>query len=178
MADLNTRLAQPQELETIIALSSRVQDKLTASGSEQKIGPLKHHVVEAAIAEGRLFVATPPSGEIVGLAFIRPVSKSYFPVALSPDFSELKDCSEPWWYLHSLMLEPSLQSKGLCQKLLSDVRRFIQTVGFGKGMLFLDCWSGSRGLRDFYERCGCRVVAVVPKETWEVALFATSLAPP
>lgn len=180
--ELTTRLAQPSELTTIIALSSRVQDKLTASGSLQQIGPLEHHVVEAAIAEGRLFVAIPPSNssdpaEVIGVAFIRPVSRSHFPVVkLSADFNELSDYSEPWWYLHSFMMDPAYQSNGLGKQLLEGVLTFIRTVGFGKGTLLLDCWAGSEGLRKFYERCGGRLVVVVPKQTWEAALYAISLS--
>lgn len=179
---LDTRLAQTHELPAVIDLSARVQAKLTAARSEQRIGPLEHHVVEAAIAEGRLFVATLPSTsppvDIIGLAFIKPVSRSHFPIVLTPDFNELKDYPEPWWYMHSLMLDPEAQSKGLGKQLFDDVLAFIRTVGFGNGSLFVDCWAGSDGLRAFYQRCGCRMVVVVPKETWEVAFFAVPLTPP
>ena len=77
--------------------------------------------------------------------------------------------------MHSLMLDPEYQSQGLGRKLFEDVVAFIRTVGFGEGTLFIDCWAGSEGLRNFYTRCGCQVVIVVPKETWEVAVFAFPL---
>jgi len=76
------------------------------------------------------------------------------------------------------MLDPSCQSKNLGKQLFNNVLAFIQSVGFGKGTMFVDCWAGSDGLRAFYERCDCPFVVVVPKETWGLAFFAVPWGPP
>ena len=163
-----TGLANADDVEVIIQLSSRVQTALTASGSLQEIGPLQHDIVSSAIASQRCFVLK-GTNYIIGCAFIRPLQEDYFPP--SPDFN-IRSYPTPWLYLHSIMLDPEVQGKGFGVQLLNSVVQHIAPSG---GTMFLDCWAGSTKLRDFYASAGCTFVAMLPEYDYEIAVFIRAL---
>lgn len=175
-----TSLAQPSNVTAIINLSSRVQAALTASGSLQVIGPLNHDNVFEAINEERCFVFQTqhqiPShpDAIIGCAMVRYIAEDYF--SPSKDF-RLEMFQRPWKYVHSVMLDPHLQGRGIGRQFFQDVVGILEKAGGGGGgTVVLDCWAENEKLRLFYESCGCRYVATVPEEDWEIAVFVKALS--
>ncbi len=140
-----------------------MQDALTASGSLQQIGPLPVEMVQTSASAGHAYVLE-NDGQPVGSVLVDPVP------AASPLRAQwhLSTLSEPLWFLHALMLEPSVQGRGLGLDFLDGVRRLVTPAG---GTIFLDCWAGNDKLRDFYRRAGFTFHGVYPFEDYEVAVF-------
>lgn len=168
-ARYGVRRASPGDVEWIVALSARVQAALTASGTLQQIGPLPRAAVEASVRAGSAFVLE--SGpRLVGSVLVDPPS-------LCPDVPvtawELDALPAPLRFLHSLMLEPSQQGKGLGKVLLDGVRELVAAEWHGRrGTIVLDCWAGNAKLRDFYARAGFLLHGVFPSgEGYDVAVF-------
>ena len=166
---VSSRAAKPADIDDIVSVSIRVQEALTASGSLQRIGPLARSTVSYAVEEGRIYVAIDEPGRVIGCVMFRPIDEDYF--APSPDFN-ITDYPKPWWYLHSMMLLPEYQGSGHGLKLFEGVREILALHG-GSG--FLDCWAGNEKLRKFYAGTGCRYVATLPEEDYEIAVFVLPL---
>lgn len=101
--------------------------------------------------------------------FVSPIADGYLP---NMNGFDINTFTQPWLYLQSFMLDPDLQGKGIGLTFFADVMQLIQPQS---GVVFLDCWSGNDKLRSFYERAGCRFIAILPEEDFEVALFAYPL---
>ena len=164
-----TEYGDALESGSIIELSSRVQAALIASGSLQHIGPLSPSTVLAAIEEKRCFVLKDGLKNVLGCAFVKTISEDFFPSTVTRTVGE---SILPWRYLHSIMLEPDLQGQGVGLKFFADAMHHLEPAG---GTLFLDCWAGNDKLRDFYHRAGCNLLAVIPKDDYQVALFERAL---
>ena len=164
-----TRLAELIKVDAIIDLATRVQAALTASGSLQELGSFTQNIVSNAINEQRCFVMEDTCGEILGCAFIRPIDEEYF--AHSSEF-DIKHYPKPWLYLHSIMLTPEVQGKGVGLKMFADIVHHLRPSG---GTVLLDCWAGSDKLRSFYARAGCDFVATLPEHDYEIAVFVRVL---
>ncbi|KAK0125573.1 hypothetical protein ONS95_000420 [Cadophora gregata] len=169
----STQRASPSDAEYILALAARVQSALTASGSLQELTPSTLDTVQASIHNEEIFIFTSSGPE-------RPAHLTQIgSVTISPFYPTSGHGSDSWnigefkgrtWYLHSLMLEPSLQCNGLGKRLLKDV---LNTWGqrHGEGTIVLDCWAGNEKLRQFYEEVGFSLVGVYPEEGYEIAVF-------
>jgi GNAT superfamily N-acetyltransferase len=166
MQETWTRRATPDDASWIVDLSARVQDSLTARGSLQQIGPLRLESTEQSILTGNAFVLE--TGEKrLGSALVDPLE--FFQV----EQWALKRQPRPWWYLHSLMLEPVEQGKTLGIAFLEEVQRLMAPLS---GTIVLDCWAGNSKLHDFYQRSGFTAHGVFPVQDYEVMVFVYSLA--
>ncbi|KAF2486246.1 acyl-CoA N-acyltransferase [Neohortaea acidophila] len=173
MTHTTTRLALPSDAETIVALSAQVQQHLTASGSLQDIGPLKLETVLTAAHEKRVYVhEDAQTRETIGCAFVRPIDEHYFPPSSGADF-DITTLARPWQYVHTVMLRPEVQGRGLGRQFFTDVVELLRPCG---GTILLDCWAGNDKLREFYAKCGCRFVATLREEDYYIAVFVYELA--
>ena len=102
----------------IVDLSARVQEALTASGSRQLIGPLLLEETVSSIRGGTAFVLQTQEKRL-GSVLVEPLEGvRLVQWGLSSE-------AGPWWYLHSLMLEPEEQGKGLGGVFLEEVKRLM-----------------------------------------------------
>lgn len=164
LIDLNVRHAKFDDIGRVIHLSSRVQAALTATGSQQQIGPLSQDTVEQAVSESYCYILQNFS-QPVGCVFVRPLKQ----VIINPlEAWRLDSFPEPHWYLHSFMLEPTEQRKGLGVHALTHV---IEQIEPTQGTIFLDCWAGNHKLRDFYTRAGFTLHGILQEHDYEVAVF-------
>ncbi len=151
------------EARWVVELSARVQAALTATGSLQKIGPLPVEDVVASIRGNHTYLLA--AGEkLLGCAFVDPPAD---PVLLVSQW-KLHSCPGPLWYLHSLMLEPAEQGKGLGLFFLEGIKRLVAPAS---GTIVLDCWAGNSKLRAFYQQAGFTFHGVFPAGDFEVAVF-------
>ena len=171
----STRLAIPTDVSQIVALSSRVQDHLSASGSLQVTGPLAQSMVEEAMDGKSCFVlvSTPENPDrVIGCAFVRSLAPDHY--ATTSTFN-IQDFQQPWSFLHALMLDPDLQGRGIGLPFLQHVFTLLRGGSSAAGTVVLDCWAGNEKLRAFYERARCEFVDVIPEKDYEIAVFVKSL---
>lgn len=160
------RRATLDDVRWIVDLSTRVQESLTASGSRQQIGTLPLESTESSIRVGNAYVLETAERSL-GSVLVDPL-KTFHLMAW-----ELHSFAGPWWYLHSLMLEPEEQGKRLGLIFLKEVKRLMAPLS---GTIVLDCWAGNAKLRDFYLRAGFTCQGIFPEKDFEVAVFVFSLA--
>ena len=159
------RRATLDDASWIVDLSTRVQEALTASGSRQLIGPLLLEETLPSIRVGTAFVLQTQEKRL-GSVLVEPLER----VRLVQ--WGLPREAGPWWYLHSLMLEPEEQGEGLGGVFLDEVKRLMAPCA---GTIVLDCWAGNEKLRDFYQRTGFTGHGIFPVEDYEVMVFVFSL---
>jgi GNAT superfamily N-acetyltransferase len=164
------RLANENETDQIIDLSVRVQEALTASGSLQQIGPLQHDIVATATRKGRCFLLAQSDSKIIGCVFVRYIENDFYP---DSEF-DISSFPQPRLFLHWMMLAPETQGRGLGGQFFRNV---IDKLRGYAGCILLDCWAGNEKLRDFYTRAGCELVATIPENDYEIAIFAHMLKP-
>lgn len=155
---MHVRPATVDEVDTIVDLSRRVQERLTASGSLQQFGPLPRETADAYVAAGCALVLARNERDhetepLLGGVFIEPERA---PVAseIARVFAELAlpPARGPRWWLQKLMIAPERQGGGLGHLLLDGVRRHVSA--HGGGTVLLDCWAGNAKLRAFYLKDG------------------------
>ncbi|KAH8695749.1 hypothetical protein GQ44DRAFT_719371 [Phaeosphaeriaceae sp. PMI808] len=110
-------------------------------------------IIEQAVSESYCYILENFS-QLIGCVFVRPLKLDSFP--------------KPHWYLHSFMLEPTKQRKGLGVHALTHV---IEQIKPTQGTIFLDCWAGNNKLRDFYTRAGFTLRRILQEHDYEVAVF-------
>ena len=160
---LKVRRAERDDIAFIVDLSRRVQEKLTASGSLQQIGPIPRETVEAQVNAGTAHILDRGSRRL-GSVFVEPV-----PVESLRRW-KLDDPTLKPWFLHKLMLEPGEQGHCLGAYFLEGIKAYIASRQPG-GTIVLDCWAGNDKLRDFYTRAGFKLHGVFPANGFEVAVF-------
>lgn len=165
MEVINVRPARLDEVDWIADLSSRVQDVLTASGSRQQIGPLPLEMVESSVQAGRTYVLEASEG-LLGSVLVDPITPS-FPLPL--DRWDLAHLEGPLWYLHTLMLEPQIQERGLDLVLLEGVKRYV--VSDHCGTIILTCWACDQKLRESYQRAKFTFHGIFAEIGYEIAVF-------
>ncbi len=173
---MHVRPARQEEIDAIVELSRRVQQRLTASGSLQQFGPIPRVTAAAHVAAGSALLLIDGGGEPIGGVFVEP---EWAPA--TPEFGRvfaelaLPPCRGPRWWLQKLMIAPERQGGGLGHLLLDGVRRHI--VAHGGGTVVLDCWAGNDKLRAFYLAAGFRFHGEFHAEGYDVAAY-TWTAPP
>ena len=160
---LKVRRAERDDIAFIVDLSRRVQEKLSASGSLQQIGPIPRETVAAQVNAGTAHILDEGSRRL-GSVFVEPV-----PVE-SLGRWKLDDPALKPWFLHKLMLEPGEQGRGLGAHFLEGIKAYVASWQPG-GTIVLDCWAGNDKLRDFYTRAGFKLHGVFPANGFEVAVF-------
>lgn len=160
------RTAQGDDINPIVDLLCRAQEKLANSGSMQRLTVLERDAVADRVRRGGAHVlATPQS--ILGVVFVERVTTETMPVLARWGVSDAAV-----WFVQSLVIEPKLQGQGLGLTLLDGVKQLVEARG--PGTIMLDCWAGNGKLRAFYARAGYKLVGEFPDSTGEyrVAVFA------
>ena len=170
---LSSRPATTADIQTIIGISRRVQDRLEEDGSLQVSGPLSSTHILDRIREQRCVVTCKEDGQIVGLSMVKPIEANYY--EQSRDF-DVENFPPPWKLLHSFMLEPDLWGKGYGTQFFTDTVDFVEITRCA-GTLLLDCWAGNEKLKEFYLSCGCLYMGTVPEDDFHVSVFARFLGP-
>jgi GNAT superfamily N-acetyltransferase len=160
---LKVRRAEQDDIAFIVDLSRRVQEKLTASGSLQQIGPIPRETVEAQVNAGTAHILDGGSRRL-GSVFVEPVTVGDL------ERWKLDDPALKPWFLHKLMLEPGEQGHGLGAHFLRGIKAYVASRQPG-AIIVLDCWAGNDKLRDFYTRAGFKLQGVFPANGFEVAVF-------
>jgi GNAT superfamily N-acetyltransferase len=160
---LKVRQAVRDDIAYIVDLSRRVQEKLTALGSLQQIGPIAYETVEAQVNAGTAHILDGGSRRL-GSVFVEPV-----PIESLRRW-KLDDVTLKPWFLHKLMLEPEEQGHGLGAHFLEGIKTYIASRR-PEAIIVLDCWAGNDKLRDFYTRAGFELHGVFPANGFEVAVF-------
>jgi RimJ/RimL family protein N-acetyltransferase len=179
-------MATPQTYQTcptaltdtqwIIDLSTRVQTALTASGSLQELtfmGPIS--ALQHSIRAEEIFIFQELNTQT---RIVRRIGS----IVICPFAPEVEHGSLDWnissmgkkWFLHSFMLEPSSQGKGLGLQFLREALELLE-VREGEGTVVLDCWVGNEKLRAFYEKAGFSLVGEFPQGDYEIAVFEFKL---
>lgn len=173
--------ALPGDAHHIVDLSTQVQKSLTASGSLQQIGPLKPGNVRQATTEERCYILKDPlqPQSLLGCAFAKPMTLDFIATEYEGQPLDIETYCKPWIYLHSIMLKPDIQGKGLGKTLVHAVMECLRKDGeHGVGTVFLDCWAGNEKLKEFYQKCGFEWLRDVWKEReggFSVSLFCKAL---
>jgi GNAT superfamily N-acetyltransferase len=160
------RPAIPDDASWIVGLSARVQAALIASGSLQQIGPLPLEDTKRSILTGHAYLLESASAGLGGVVLIDPLDRAQL------EKWQLPVEQGPWWYLHSFMLEPKEQGKGLGLVFLGNVKEQMAALS---GAIVLDCWAGNGKLHDFYQRAGFTGHGVFGVKDYEVMVFVCSL---
>jgi methyltransferase len=174
-SDLTVRIAKPPDIESIVALSGRVQDTLTATGSLQQIGPIPAATVAAHVAAGTSYVLN-RSGQVIGSLFMEPVTDTPISPNLRSNFEAWQfDLTQPHWFLQRFMLAPEARGEGLGRLLLDTV--VMGVAARGGGTVVLDCWAGNTKLRRYYHDAGFSLKRDWNTGEFEIAVFHKRIVP-
>ncbi|PPJ49837.1 hypothetical protein CBER1_03298 [Cercospora berteroae] len=165
--------AVTEDAQAVVDLSADVQNALTASGSLQQIGPLVLQDVKKAIATGHCY-AIKNDARLVGCAFAKPMTPSVIAEEYEAQPLNISHHVHPWLYMHSIMLRPDLQGRGLGRVLVDGAVQCIE-LKHARGTIFLDCCAGNDKLKAFYKRGGFEFVQNLAQQDYEVALFCRKL---
>src|SRR5260370_28023269 len=160
---LKVRRAEQDDIAYIVDLSRLVQEKLTASGSLQQIGPIPRETVEAQVNAGTAHILDGGSRRL-GSVFVEPVTVG------SLGRWKLDNPALKPWFLHKLMLEPGVQGRGRGAHFLDGIKAYVTFRQPGV-VIVLVFWVGNDKLRDFYTRAGFKLHGVFPANGFEVAVF-------
>lgn len=164
---MDLRCAEAGDVPAIVALSARVQERLSASGSLQEFGPIPKETVAAHVAARTAFVLE-HSGTLLGGVFLESAGAPMTRGLAATLAAWGLDATSSLWFLQKLMVEPREQGGGLGRVLLDGAAGLV--AGRGAEQIVLDCWDGNAALRDFYTRGGFRLHGVFPENGYEVAV--------
>ena len=165
------RYAEAGDAGAIAAVVQRAQDALTARGSLQRLTVPSLDAVAAHIAARTAHVLV-KGRAIVGSAFVEAVTVRRMSVLARWG---IDDSASPLWFLHTLVIEPTAQGRGLGHVLLDGVKAAVATPG--PAAIVLDCWAGNGTLRAFYGRAGFQLRGIFPEADYTIAVF-TWYSPP
>lgn len=121
-------------------------------------------MVDRAVLERHCYILENFS-QRVGYVFVRLLKQAM----ISPIKAwRLDNFPEPYWYLHSFMLESTEQKEGLGCHFLASL---IEQIEPAQGTILLYCWAGNDKLRNFYAGAGFTVRGLFQKDNYEVAVY-------
>ncbi|MDQ2904202.1 MAG: GNAT family N-acetyltransferase [Chloroflexota bacterium] len=146
---MHVRQAEAGDIDYIVDLSRCVQEKLSASGSLQEIGPIPRDTVAAHVSAGTAHILEAAPRRL-GSVFVAPDT-----LTSSPRLArwQLTDPHLAYWYLEKLMIDPAEQGHGLGYTFLDGIRAYVASHK-QLSCIVLDCWAGNDNLRAFYTRAG------------------------
>ncbi|KAH8922343.1 hypothetical protein BT69DRAFT_1350958 [Atractiella rhizophila] len=166
------------EIENTISylhsLSARIKDFFLSLNSIQDTGFSSSDLIHQLLF--------PPNNEVVYLLQSSQEDKNQYVGCvllqpLSPSSQKIEEFGlSRWaatagerriWFFHTLMLEPSLHSKGVGKWF---VQRVLEDLEEGESVT-LDCWEGNGKLRAFYRDAGFEEIAILPQEDYWIAVF-------
>ncbi len=161
------RPATTSDIAYIAYLSARIQAKLTASGSQQQIGPVPTAQVASQVAAETAYLLV-EGDELLGSVFVEPLTEQMLPdIPRPPQVAN----GTPLYFLSKLMIEPQMQGYGLGSLLLDAAKEVVAKSG---GILLLDCWAGNDKLRAFYTTAGFKLYGLFPEGDFEISVFTWS----
>jgi predicted N-acetyltransferase YhbS len=134
---MEVRHAEAGDIGAIVDVARRAQGALTATGSQQRLTLPSPDAVAAHIAARAAYVLA-EGGTIVGSVFVQAVTVRRMPVLARWG---LDDFTYPLRYLHTLVIEPTMQGRGLGHVLLNGVKAAV--AAHGPAAIVLDCWASS-----------------------------------
>src|SRR2546421_873284 len=105
---MEVRYAEAGDIGAIVDAARRAQDALTATGSEQRLTLPSPDAVAAHIAARAAYVLA-EGGTVLGSVFVEAVTVRRMPVLARWG---LDDSAYPLRYLHTLVIEPTMQGRG------------------------------------------------------------------
>lgn len=165
---MGVRYAEARDVAAIVDLVRRAQDKLTATGSLQGLTLPSFAAVAAHVAARTAHVLDGGRG-ILGSVFVEPAAVRRRPELARWGLDDGDAAAYPLWFLHTLVIDPDAQGRGLGRVLLDGVKRAVARDG--PATIVLDCWAGNDTLRAFYANAGFRLHGVFPERGHAVAVF-------
>jgi GNAT superfamily N-acetyltransferase len=162
---MEVRYAEAGDIGAIVDVARRAQDALTATGSRQRLTLPSPDAVAAHIAAHAAYVLA-EGGRSLGSVFVEAVTVRRMPVLARWG---LDDSASPLRYLHTLVIEPTMQGRGLGHVLLNGVKAAV--AAHGPTAIVLDCWAGNDTLRAFYARDGFHLHGIFAEADYEIAVF-------
>ncbi|MBE0691216.1 MAG: GNAT family N-acetyltransferase [Anaerolineae bacterium] len=159
---LRIRHIEPADVPGVIALSARVQERLTRSGSRQQIGPITSGIMDAMIKAGNAYVIEVENA-LAGSFFLEPVSFSQRAIWL------LDTIDRRFWFLSRLMLDPDYQGRRLGEQTIRELQRRMTMEP--NGALLLDCWAGNDQLRAYYANLGFQLHGIFDENNYQIAVM-------
>ena len=169
---MEVRYAEAGDIGAIVDVARRAQDALTATGSQQRLTLPSPDAVGAHIAARAAYVLA-EGGTVLGSVFVEAVTARRMPVLARWG---LDDSAYPLRYLHTLVIEPTMQGRGLGHVLLNGVKATVAAQG--PAAIVLDCWAGNATLRAFYVRDGFHLHGIFAEADYEIAVFVWRSPPP
>jgi GNAT superfamily N-acetyltransferase len=169
---MEVRCAEAGDIGAIVDVVRRAQDALTATGSLQRLALPSPDAVAAHIAAHAAYVLA-DGGTVLGSVFVEAVTVRRMPMLARWG---LDDSAYPLRYLHTLVIEPTMQGRGLGHVLLNGVKAAVAAQG--PAVIVLDCWAGNDTLRAFYARDGFHLHGIVAEADYEIAVFVWRSPPP
>ncbi len=160
--DFRIRHTEPADIPMVIALSARVQQKLTNSGSLQQIGPLAPDTLQHMIRSGNAYVIE-LSDRLIGSVFLEPLVFAQYAAW------NLVASDRRFWFLSRLMLDPDYQGRRLGEQIVREIQRRMAIEP--NGALALDCWAGNHALRAYYESLGFEQHGVFDENDYQIAVM-------
>ena len=105
-------------------------------------------------------------GTVLGSVFVEAVTARRMPVLARWG---LGDSVCPLRYLHTLVIELTMQGRGLGHVLLNGVKAAV--AAHDPAAIVLDCWAGNDRLRAFYARDGFHLHGIFAEADYEIAVF-------
>jgi GNAT superfamily N-acetyltransferase len=169
---MEVRYAEAGDIGAIVDVARRAQDALTATGSQQRLTLPSPNAVAAHIAARTAYVLA-EGGTVLGSVFVEAVTVRRMPVLAR---CGLDDSAYPRRYLHTLVIEPTMQGRGLGHVLLNGVKAAVAAQGCAA--IVLDCWAGNDTLRAFYACDGFHLHGIFAEADYEIAVFVWRSPPP
>ena len=169
---MEVRYAEAGDIGAIVHVARRAQDALTATGSQQRLTLPSPDAVAAHIAARAAYVLA-EGGTVLGSVFVEAVTVRRMPVLACWG---LDDSTYSLRYLHTLVIEPTMQGRGLGHVLLNGVKAAV--AAHGPAAIVLDCWAGNATLRAFYARDGFHLHGIFAEADYEIAVFVWRSPPP
>ena len=159
------RKAALPELSSLLTLAAAAQEKLTRTGSVQRIAGYSKQNIRERTERGGLWVLE-VSGSVIGSAFVEPATPERFPQIV--DWNAVPD-GYLAGFLYGLVVHPEHQGEGWGRVLLDGICR--QLKPNAPAVLLLDCWAGNAKLRGSYAEAGFDLHGVFPESDFEIAVF-------
>lgn len=168
-ADCQVRRASPSEIPLLLEIAAAAQDKLARAGSAQQIAGYTRQNAGIRVQCGELY-ALEVSGQLIGSAFVEPVTPTRFPQIASWNAVPAGYAA---WFLYGLVIRAAFQGKGFGRVLLGGICH--QETFTPPAVLLLDCWAGSHKLRQFYSEAEFESCGEFPEEDYRIAVFRRGL---
>lgn len=118
------RLATPEDLDRLVAMSDQAKESFRAKNIDQwQKGEPNRQVMEASIHRSHLHVLE-DKGQVVGMITIVPGPEASY---ASIDGAWLNQ--EPYFAFHRVCVEETMKGRGLAARLFSEAEKYVLSAG-------------------------------------------------